>query len=92
MLRPVHSALKDVITVIDDTEGQAASEAWEAFLAYHATLSGMATRLPTLAAELKEVATFMRTSRPRKAVIAAVAGPAKPMDPAKAVDPAKKID
>lgn len=51
MLRPVHSALKDVLTVVDDTEGQAESEAWEAFLAYYATLSGMATRIPTLAAE-----------------------------------------
>lgn len=86
MLRPVHSALRDVLTVIDDTEGQAASEAWEAFLAYYATLSGMATRIPTLAAELKDVATFMRTSRPRKAAAAAGAAPAKPVEPAKKID------
>lgn len=92
MLRPVHSALKDVLTVIDDTEGQAESESWDAFLAYYATLSGMATRIPTLAAELKDVQTFMRTWRARKAVAAPVAEPARPVEPVKPAEPTKKND
>jgi hypothetical protein len=44
-----------VLTVIDDTEGQAESESWDAFLAYYPTLSGMATHIPSLAAELEDV-------------------------------------
>ena len=90
MLRPVHSALSDVLTVIDDTEGQAESESWDAFLAYYATLSGMATRIPILAAELKDVQTFMRTWRARKAIAAPAAEPVKPVEAATPVDPAKK--
>lgn len=52
----------------------------------------MATRIPTLAAELKDVQTFMRTWRAKKTAAAPVAEPVKPLEAAQAPDPAKPVD
>lgn len=64
-LRPFQDEMRHGSTIADDTAGQAESEAWEAFLAYYGTLSGMAKHQPALAAELQPVIDFMATG-PRK--------------------------
>lgn len=64
-LRPFQDELHAGAILADDTAGQAESEAWEAFLAYYGTLSGMAKHHAALAAELQPVIDFMATG-PRK--------------------------
>ena len=68
--------MNEVVTSLVDTAGQAESESWEAFLAYYATLSGMAMRIPELANALEPVTTFMASPRKRRDVPAAPEGDA----------------
>jgi hypothetical protein len=63
MLRPFRDATRAGLHLIEDTAGQAASEAWEAFLAYYGTLSGMKRHLPALEGDLDGVVEFMRHPR-----------------------------
>ncbi|MCC6559619.1 MAG: hypothetical protein IT372_42425 [Polyangiaceae bacterium] len=53
--------------IADDTEGQAESEMWEAFLAYYGVLANMAQRTPELAVELAPVVEFMASGKRRPA-------------------------
>jgi len=64
-LQPVEDELRVGLQLVEDTGTQAASEAWEAFLAYYGVLSSMAGRSADLAAELQSVVDFMATG-PRK--------------------------
>lgn len=52
------------MVLAEDTEGQAESEMWEAFLAYYGVLSKMAEQNPTLAVELAPVVDFMARRKP----------------------------
>lgn len=58
-VQPFVEAFRVGLTLAEDTEGQAESEAWEAFLAYYAVLSGMADHDPEIALELDSVVKFM---------------------------------
>lgn len=71
---------RSVPPLAEDTGTQAASEAWEAFLAYYGVLSSMAERSPELAAELQTVVDFMATGPCKK--------PATPDAPTKGTGPA----
>lgn len=64
-LQPVEDELRVALQTAEDTGAQAASEAWEAFLAYYGVLSAMGQRDPGLAAELSTVVDFMAHG-PRK--------------------------
>lgn len=64
-LQPFEDEFRVGLQLVEDTGTQAASEAWEAFLAYYGVLSSMAERSPDLAAELQTVVEFMATG-PRK--------------------------
>jgi hypothetical protein len=79
LLRPFEDNFRAGVTLAEHTAGQAESEAWEAFLAYYATLSGMAAHLPQLATELDPVTKFMAQRRPK---------PAAEPQPAPAAQPA----
>jgi hypothetical protein len=63
--QPFEDELRAGLQLAEDTGAQAASEAWEAFLAYYGVLSSMAERSADLAAELQTVVDFMATG-PRK--------------------------
>ena len=68
LLRPVRDLLATALQMVDDTAGQAESEAWEAFLAYYGALTGMAKHLPALATAIKPTIEFMATGpRPKPA-------------------------
>ncbi|MFT3769410.1 MAG: hypothetical protein QM820_28565 [Minicystis sp.] len=68
MLRPIQDVLRAALRMVDDTAGQAESEAWQAFLAYYGALSGMAKSVPELATELSPTVEFMATGpRPKPA-------------------------
>jgi len=64
-MQPIVDELRAALTMAEDTEGEAESEMWEAFLAYYGILANMAPRMPELATELAPVMTFM--SRKRRA-------------------------
>lgn len=63
MVRPFQDALRAGLLLVDDTAGQAESEAWEAFLAYYGTLCGMAKHQATLAGEMAPIVAFMATGK-----------------------------
>ena len=58
-LAPIEQELLVALQIAEDTGAQAASEAWEGFLAYYGVLSSMAQRMPDVAAELPSVVEFM---------------------------------
>jgi hypothetical protein len=62
-MQPIVDELRAGLTVAEDTEGEAESEMWEAFLAYYGVLANMAPRMPELATELAPVVTFMSNKR-----------------------------
>jgi hypothetical protein len=64
-LRPFQDELRTGKALLDDTAGQAESEAWEAFLAYYGALNGMAKHHPALEEDMKPIVEFMSTG-PRK--------------------------
>jgi hypothetical protein len=64
-LRPFQDALRVALQLVNDTAGQAESEAWEAFLAYYGTLTGMAKSQPVIAVQMKPIVEFMALG-PRK--------------------------
>jgi hypothetical protein len=65
MLHPITDLLNAALVLAQDTEGQAESEMWEAYLAYYGVLSSMAERNPELAVELKPVRDFMASTKRR---------------------------
>lgn len=79
LLRPIQDLLRNALQMVDDTAGQAESEAWEAFLAYYGALSGMAKHLPALATAMAPTVAFMATG-PR-AKPEAAPGPTGPTGP-----------
>jgi hypothetical protein len=64
-LGPIEEELRVALQSAEDTGAQAASEAWEGFLAYYGVLSSMAQRMPDVAADLQSVIEFMAV-KPRK--------------------------
>jgi hypothetical protein len=66
-VHPIADVVRATLTVVVDTEAEAESEMWQAFLAYYGVLSSMSGRLPDLASELETVTTFMSNPRRRKA-------------------------
>lgn len=64
-LRPIGDALRSLLQMVDDTTGEAESEAWTAYLAYYGALTGIAKHNATLKAALKPTIDFMATG-PRK--------------------------
>lgn len=70
-LLPIVDLLRAALALADDTEGQAESEMWEAFLAHYGVLSSMADKLPELATELAPVVAFMANGKRRKEAPAA---------------------
>lgn len=64
-LQPIEEELRVGLQFAEDTGAQAASEAWEGFLAYYGVLSSMAQRMPDVAADLASVVEFM-SQGPRK--------------------------
>lgn len=62
-LHPLTDLFRTGLVLSEDTEGQAESEMWEAFLAYYGVLSKMAEQNPTLAVELAPVVEFMASKR-----------------------------
>jgi hypothetical protein len=77
LLRPIRDLLATALQMVDDTAGQAESEAWEAFLAYYGALTGMAKHLPALATAIKPTVEFMATG-PKKTPAAGGTGPTGP--------------
>jgi hypothetical protein len=73
-IHPIVDMLRAALTLAEDTEGQAESEMWEAFLAYYGVLSSMADRLPELSIELEPVVAFMANGKRRKEAPEAGAG------------------
>ena len=65
LLRPIQDTLRNALQMVDDTAGQAESEAWQAFLAYYGALSGVAKHQPALATALAPTVEFMALG-PRK--------------------------
>jgi len=64
-LHPLADLFRAGLTLAEDTEGQAESEMWEAFLAYYGVLSKMAEMHPALAVDLQPVIDFMATGKRR---------------------------
>jgi hypothetical protein len=64
-LHPLADLFRAGLTLAEDTEGQAESEMWEAFLAYYGVLANMAQRTPELAVELAPVIEFMAHGKRR---------------------------
>lgn len=64
-MKPFVDEFRAGLALAEDTEGQAESETWEAFLAYYGVLSGMADHDPEIAQELASVVAFMANG-PRK--------------------------
>lgn len=62
-LHPLTDLFRTGLVLSEDTEGQAESEMWEAYLAYYGVLSKMAEQNPTLAVELAPVVEFMSNRR-----------------------------
>lgn len=62
-LHPLADAARLLLAMVEDTEGQAEHEMWEAFLAYYGVLSSMAARTPELALELAPIKDFMAHAR-----------------------------
>lgn len=65
-IHPIVDLMRAGLALAEDTEGQAESEMWEAFLAYYGILSSMAERLPELSTELEPVTAFMANGKRRK--------------------------
>ena len=65
-LRSFQDELRAGAQLLDDTAGTAESEAWEAFLAYYGSLSGMAKHMAVVAVDLAPIVEFM-SHGPRKA-------------------------
>ncbi len=65
-LQPIGEELRVALQLAEDTGAQAASEAWEGFLAYYGVLSSMAQRMPDVAADLASVVEFMAKRSSRK--------------------------
>jgi hypothetical protein len=82
-LRPFQDAYAAGVTLFDHTAAQAASEGWNAYLAYYGGLRGMAKHQPTLARELAPVVDFMKTGTGAVAE-APAAAPAEPQPAAPA--------
>lgn len=60
-LEPFVPQLKTALRLLEDTAGQAESEAWQAFLAYYGVLVNMADHNPELAIEMADPIAFMAT-------------------------------
>lgn len=58
-LAPFGALLGSAEQLVADTQAQAESEAWEAFLTYYGALVAMSKNIPELALELKPVIEFM---------------------------------
>lgn len=58
-LRPFVATLEGALKLAKDTEAQAESEYWQAFLTVYAVLAREASHDPALEAEVKEIADFM---------------------------------
>jgi hypothetical protein len=65
-LAPITNLARTIFVMSEDTEGQAESEMWQAFLAYYGVLSSMASRNAELAVELEPVKTWMATTTRRR--------------------------
>ena len=63
VMHPLTDLFRTGLVLAGDTEGQAESEMWEAFLAYYGVLSKMAEQDPELSLELKPVVEFMARRR-----------------------------
>jgi hypothetical protein len=64
-IEPMLSELPLLQQTLKDTIAQAEHEYWEGFLAYYGALVSMSSRIPELAAALKEVIDFMSTGKRR---------------------------
>ena len=64
-LHPLADLFRAGLAVAEDTEGQAESEMWEAFLAHYGVLAKMAEQDPVLAVELQPVVEFMAHGKRR---------------------------
>ncbi len=66
-MHPLSDLFRAGLVLAEDTEGQAESEMWQAFLAYYGVLCKMAEMNPALAVELQPVIDFMATGKRRAA-------------------------
>jgi hypothetical protein len=73
-LRAVQDVLRSLLQWVDDTAGEAESEAWQAFLAYYGALSAIAPRVPALAVLLAPTVEFMATGARKKAGVGKTGG------------------
>jgi hypothetical protein len=65
-LAPFEALLKSAEQLVADTQAQADSEAWEAFLTYYGALAALAKNTPELALELKPVVDFMAVGKRKR--------------------------
>lgn len=64
-MHPLADLFRAGLVLAEDTEAQAESEMWQAFLAYYGVLCKMAELNPALAVELQPVVDFMATGKRR---------------------------
>jgi len=64
-MHPLADLFRSGVVIAEDTEGEAESEMWEAFLAYYGVLANMAQRTPELAVEIAPVRDFMASGKRR---------------------------
>jgi len=62
-LEPFATLLTLCLQLVEDTQAQANTESWQAFLAYYSVLSTMAVHDPEIAVALSPVTTAMRHTR-----------------------------
>ncbi len=77
-LEPFVTLLTLCLQLVEDTQAQADSEAWQAFLAYYSVLSTMASHDPEVAVAIAPVTTAMRHARKKPAPEPSTPEPAKP--------------
>ena len=74
MLRPIADTLRTALQMVEDTAGEAESEAWQAFLAYYGALAGVAKHHPEIATALAPTIEFMAVGSRSKGPSAAPNG------------------
>ena len=77
-LEPFVTLLTLCLQLVEDTQAQADSEAWQAFLAYYSVLSTMASHDPEVVVAIAPVTTAMRHARKKPAPEPSTPEPTKP--------------
>ena len=83
LLAPFVAALGSAAQMVEDTQNQAFSEAWQAYLALYGALSKAAEHDPTLAAEMTELFDFMAIYGAKRKGTKPATAPATPNTPPK---------